>query len=100
MAARHAAEDAVLQRDEPELKERPSPDGGTVTVCNLVGGQEPDKLMDAWMDGWVENTERKVQGNKNQNKTCDAGGMTAVSAWIGEMGITGIIGEGGAASAC
>lgn len=38
---------------------------------------------------------------KTKTNTCDVGGMTAVSAGIGETGITGIMGEeGGAASAC
>lgn len=52
-------------------------------------------------DGWSTERGRTEKGNKKQNKTCDVGGMTVVSAGIGEMGITGIIGEeGGTASAC
>lgn len=43
-----------------------------------------------------------MEESKSKNKkTCDVGGMMEVSAGIGEIGITGIMGEeGGAASAC
>ena len=54
----------------------------------------------------MDGAERKTGGGQqikkyNKKKTCDVEGMMEVSAGIGEIGITGIMGEeGGAASAC
>lgn len=48
----------------------------------------------------AEKERRKVK-KEQKKETCDVGGMAVVSAGIGKIGITGIMGEeGGAASAC
>lgn len=59
--------------------------------------------MEGGKDGGIEQRGRRGGKSKRNKKkeTCDVGGMAVVSAGIGEIGITGIMGEeGGAASAC
>lgn len=59
--------------------------------------------MEGGRDGGIEQRRRRGGKSKRNKKkeTCDVGGMAVVSAGIGKIGITGIMGEeGGAASAC
>lgn len=59
-----------------------------------------DGRREGWRDRAEKEERRKVK-KEQKKETCDVGGMAVVSAGIGKIGITGIMGEeGGAASAC